>query len=153
MNRLQGVGRNTRSSPQTQGGGQRAENQSRESCQIMGIGKASPHGPTKPPWDLSIARGKMGLGDPGSYSFVKSTGQQDTEPGFGFAPPVMGNQGLGQANALGATKTGAPGQWAGPTVSTGIIGFRPLSTGNGQSGLWSSYCIGRNGNWRSGSMG
>ena len=60
------------------------------------------------------------------------TGPQGTKTGFGFAPPVLQNQGLGQATALGAAKTGALGKWASPTTGTGISGFSlaPLATGN-----------------------
>ena len=42
------------------------------------------------------------------------------------------NQGLGQATALGAAETGAPGIWASLTTGTGRSGFglAPLATGN-----------------------
>ena len=124
MNRLWSVGRGTRSRSETQGNGQRTDNQSLESWQVQGMGKT--------PRDLNVARGTMGMGDPGSYLFGKGTGQQGTETGFGFAPPVFQNQGLGQATESGAAKTGAPGLWASPTMGTGMSGFDlfPLATGN-----------------------
>ena len=84
-NGLQGVGRGTRSRSGTQGNGQRTDNQSLESWQVQGMGEA--------PWDLSVARGTTGVGDPRSYSFRKGVGQQGTEMGFGFAPPVFSKSG------------------------------------------------------------
>ena len=40
--------------------------------------------------------------------------------GFGVAQPATGNQGFGQATALGATATGGPVQGASPTTGMGI---------------------------------
>ena len=40
---------------------------------------------------------------------------------FGVAQPATGNQGFGQATALGATATGGPVQGASPTTGMGII--------------------------------
>jgi len=39
---------------------------------------------------------------------------------FGVAQPATGNQGFGQATALGATATGGPVQGASPTTGMGI---------------------------------
>jgi hypothetical protein len=58
-----------------------------------------------------------------------------------------------QGSASGAAASGCPGQWASPTTGMGISGFWRRSTGNGQSRLWSSHCIGGNSNWRPGSRG
>ena len=65
-------------------------------------------------------------------NWQQCTGQQGAETGFGFAPPVVQNQDLGQATALGAVETGAPGLWASPTTGTGMSGFglAPLATDN-----------------------
>ena len=40
----------------------------------------------------------------------------------------MGNQGFGQATALGATETGGPGQWASPTTGAGtnVVGVQGM---------------------------
>jgi hypothetical protein len=122
------------------------------------MGEASPRGPTRPPRDLSAARGTTGLGDPGSYLFVESMGQQGLEPCFGFTPPVMGNQGLSQANGMGTKETGALGQWASPTMGTGIIGFGlvPPAMGNqgfGQATALGAMETGGPGSWASPAMG
>ena len=123
-NRLRGVGRGTRSRSGTQGNGQWADNQSLESWQIQGMGEA--------PWDLSVARCTTWLGNTGRYSFGEDAGQQGTEPGFGFALPEFGNQGLNQATASGTAEMGSPDLWASSTTGTGMSGFgiAPLATGN-----------------------
>ena len=135
MNGLRGVGHGTRSRSETQGEGQRGDNQSLESWQIQGMGDA--------PRDLSGSRGTTGLGDPGRYSFGKDTGQQGTGPGLGFALPEYGsNLDAGPPSASGAMASGGPGQWARPATGTGIssISFaQPLSA----SGAMTSCGLGQ----------
>jgi hypothetical protein len=141
-NRLRGVGRGTRSRSGTQGKGQRGDNQSLESWQIQGMGDA--------PRDLSGSRGTTGLGDLGHYSFGEDAGQQGTGPGLGFALPEYGsNLDAGPPSASGAMASGGPGQWARPTMGTGIseISFaQPLSTSGAMAssgpGQWASPTTG-----------
>jgi hypothetical protein len=131
-NGLRGVGRGTSSRSETQGEGQRGENQSLESWQM---GDA--------PRDLSGSRGITGLGDPGRYSFGEDAGQQGTGPGVSFALPEYGsNLDAGPPpSALGVMAAGGPGQWALPTTGTGIIGA-PGSPAFGGPGQWASTITG-----------
>jgi hypothetical protein len=131
-NGLRGVGRGTSSRSETQGEGQRGENQSLESWQM---GDA--------PRDLSGSRGITGLGDPGRYSFGEDAGQQGTGPGVSFALPEYGsNLDAGPPpSASGVMAAGGPGQWALPTTGTGIIGA-PGSPAFGGPGQWASTITG-----------
>ena len=131
-NGLRGVGRGTRSRSDNQGAEQRGDNQSLESWQM---GDA--------PRDLSGSRGTTGLGDPGRYSFGEDAGQQGTGPGVGFALPEYGSN-LDAApppSASGAMASGGPGQWALPTMGTGIIGAPGAPTFGGP-GQWASPTTG-----------
>ncbi len=70
----------------------------------------------------------FGLAQPATWR--GTTGHGD---GLRLRPTgIFQNQGLGQATALGAAKTGAPGIWASLTTGTGMSGFglAPLATGN-----------------------
>jgi hypothetical protein len=76
------------------------------------------------PRDTSNSRGTTGLGDPDRYSFGEDAGQQGTGPDLGFALPEYGNNlDAGHPSALGAMASGGPGQWACPTMGTGISGI------------------------------
>ena len=132
-NGLRGVGHGTRSRSDNQGARQRGDNQSLESWQM---GDA--------PRDLvSGSRGTPSLGEPGRYSFGEDAGQQGTGPGVGFALPEYGSN-LDAApppSASGAMASGGPGQWALPTMGTGIIGAPGAPTFGGP-GQWASPTTG-----------
>ena len=90
------------------------------------------------------------MGDPGRYSFGKDAGQQGMGPGLGFALPEYGNKlDAGHPSASGAMASVGPGQWACPTMGTGIseVSFAqpPSAAGamaSGTMGQWASPTTG-----------
>ena len=87
-----------------------------------------------------------------SLNRQQGLGQQGTEMGFGFAPPVVQNQRISLATALGTAETEAPGLWASPTMGKGVsdLGLAPLATGNqgfGPTSTLSATAAGGPGQW------